>query len=212
MAWTPELRAKYAASSAEKVRLGLKAPPDAHRREKVMRQRLQERLHPALRHVTLEAMFQSAPREPEIVTRRNAMKYVRLLSDGSVKLDTMAKLWDSMGDHRQKQTSLEQLCEKVELGVPEFIGLIAPRAYQMGHTLAKLFVGLAQPELAQVSIAAARNKKDGFKDRQMILQSGGIAPSPKGIQIAVNQTNVTQSELPDFDSQTIDLADTVRGE
>ncbi len=211
MAWNDEMRAKYQERAAEKVRLGL-TPPIKERKKAAMKRRLAERLHPALKHPTIESMFQQSDDEPEIVTKRNAMKYVRLLSDRSPKLRALAEAWDGMGEHRQRTTSLDTLCQKVDLAVPEFLAQVAPRAYEMGHTLAKLFVGLAQPELAQIAIACARDRKTGFKERQMLLQAGGIAPSSKGIQIAVNQTNVTTSELPDFDAQTIDLADCVRGE
>lgn len=206
MAWTPETRAKYTAKYKERVRLGLQPS----QKEK-MKQALAKRLHPALRHPTIESMFQGKKNEPLIDTRRNAIKYVRLLSDGHPKLAALANAWDKMPESKQLRTPLDSLCEKVELPVPEFIALVAPRAYEMGHKLAKLFVGLAQPELAQVAIAAAMDKKSGFKDRQMMLQAGGTAPTPKGIQIAVQQNNqINTSELPDFDNQTLDLVDSAR--
>jgi hypothetical protein len=204
------VRAKYNAIQQEKIRLGLIVP--AYQKNIRKKERMREKLHPVLEKTTIEAMFRGAGKEPVVVTRRKAMQYVRLLSDRHPKLDALAVAWDKMSDSKQRATPLEDLCAQVGLPVTEFIALVAPRAYEMGHKLARLFVGLAQPELAKVSIEAGLDKENGFKDRQMMLQAGGTAPSPKGIQIAVQQTNVSAGELPDFDNQTIDLADTVRGD
>lgn len=210
MAWTPELRKKYNERQKEKLRLGLILSPTQQRAQN--RARMEKLLHPTLRRPTIEAMFQGEKKEPLVVTRHNAMKYVRLLCDKSPKLAALADAWDKLPESKQKTTSLDMLCEKVELPVPEFIALVAPRAYEMGHKLAKLFVGLAQPELARVAIAAAKDKKNGFKDRQMMLQAGGTAPSPQGINVAIQNTQITTTDMPDFDGQTIDLAEAVRGD
>lgn len=142
-----------------------------------------------------------------------AMGYVKLLSDTYSKFEDMAKAWDAMTPAKQKATSLDALCEAVDMPVSEFLARVAPKAREIGSNLAKMFVGMAQPHMVKRSIEAGM-EADGFKDRQLILQSGGTAPSPKGIQI-VNQQNNQQvnsepSALPDFDSQVIDLVATVR--
>lgn len=203
------MRKKYAENRARKVRQGL-AHPNPHKNQYVLarEKRLQQRLHPVLHRISLESLFQEEG-ATILQTRRTVMKYVRYLCDTNPKLDALAVAWDKMGEARQTKTSLEDLCSQVQLPVPELLAAIVPRAWEMGHQLAKLQVGLAQPTLAKIAISAAKDKKSGFRDRQMLMQAGGIAPSPKGIQIAVNQTNVTNG-MPDFDNQTIDLAEAVR--
>jgi hypothetical protein len=142
-----------------------------------------------------------------------AMGYVKLLSDTYSKFEDMAKAWDALTPAKQKATSLDALCEAAGVPVSEFLARVAPKAHEIGSNLAKMFVGMAQPHMVKRSIEAGM-ESDGFRDRQMILQSGGIAPSPKGINVNVQQNNqqnnVSESALPDFDSDCIDLVATVR--
>ena len=90
---------------------------------------------------------------------------------------------------------------------------MAPKAWELGSNLAKLFVGLALPGMVEKAIQYGREEKN-FRDRQLILQSGGVAPTPHRATINVNQNNAQwnagHSTLADFSQDTIELVAAIR--
>src|SRR5215469_2450732 len=115
--------------------------------------------------------------------------------------------------HLNKFPECHELCRRVDLPIKHFIAHVAPQAYELGSNLAKLFTGLALPELVMKAIENRMAAHD-FKDRQMILQAAGVVPSPHGATIHVNQNNAQwnsgNSRLPDFSQDVIELVAAIR--
>jgi len=125
----------------------------------------------------------------------SALAYVaRFLPGGKAGLVELARLsddervqavvadYDSLDKCRRQNTRLEVLCEGHGIAAREFLGAVVSAAFDYSTDLSRLIAALAQP---RVVTAAVRNavRQPGFRDREMLLQSSGFAPTPKGISI-----------------------------
>ena len=214
MPWTPEDRAKYPRKKNKAERLELIRNADVSGRSRVeLAQLLKERKANAALFgtQTLEQSFQCAG-VSTLDARETMVRVAGMLAASNEKLAKIVEIWDGLCTSKKKQTTLDQLCKMVDMQVWEFIGTAGAEAARIGIETARMLVGMAQPQLIQKAIEFGMTP-EGFKDRQLVLQAGGIAPSPKGINIALQQNNqqVSGSQLPDFELDELDIVQAVRG-
>jgi hypothetical protein len=193
--------AKRRKSHKEKLELIRDSINQAERgREELLRLVEEGRVQVGVVRPALDEMFRSDG-ETLCDARLKVICFVRMCADSNRKLGDMVDRWDALSEQKQKKTTLDQLCQVVGLPAAEFIGIFAPRAYDLGFNLSKMFVGMAQPELVKRSIEAAMDTKTGFADRRMLLQAGGTAPSSKG---GFNlQFTIHRSILRSFQTSTV---------
>jgi len=214
MPWTPEDRAKYPRKKKKAERLELIRNSDVSGRSRVeLAQLLKERKANAALFgtQTLEQSFQCAG-VSTLDARETMVRVAGMLAASNEKLAKIVEIWDGLCTSKKKQTTLDQLCKMVDMQVWEFIGTAGAEAARIGIETARMLVGMAQPQLIQKAIEFGMTP-EGFKDRQLVLQAGGIAPSPKGINIALSQTTqqVSGSTLPDFETDELEIIEAVRG-
>src|SRR6185312_7890023 len=130
MPWTPEDRAKYPRrkKKAERLELIRNADPAALARAELC-QLLKDRKVNAFLfgELTLEAAFRGSGTNT-LNSRLVAINLARMMSRDNEKLIGMVKAWDNLPPSLQKKTTLDDLCNLVDLPIPEFIGIVAPEA------------------------------------------------------------------------------------
>lgn len=212
MAWNPEARAKYKPRTKKQLLVAAKAadPSGAARAELSELFRTRKAVASTGYHTTLDEMF-SGLGKTAYDAKCVFMQYVRWSSKDDERLLPLWEAWDKLSEPQRKKRKLEDLCTEAEVSIPDLLAIVTPRAYSIGSNLSKIFVSMAQPMLAQKAISEGMGQS--FKDRQMILQAGGTAPTPHGTTINVQQNNaqVNQSALPDFSETVLDIVDAARG-
>lgn len=214
MAWTAEQRDKYRhKKKADRLALIKSADPKQQAKAELAQLFKERKANAALfGELTLEAAFRGSG-TTAINSRLVAVNLARMMSGDNEKLASVCKAWDNLTALQQKKTTLDDLCALVNLPIPEFIGVVAPEAFRYGINMAKMFVGMAQPNLVKKSIEVALTP-EGVKDREMLFKATGLVPTSKGINIVNSQTNQANggSGMPDFSEEVIDLVAAVRGD
>lgn len=153
--------------------------------------------------------------------KASLLELARLCPHESVK--AIVADWDALAPSKRNTTRVESLCEARELDPWDFYGLVAAAAGRVHCDVAKMMLAVELPRVTARSIREA-NTRNGFKDREMLMQAAGIAPA-RGGGVHVN-TNVAASAkaaavtvapeqmrgLPAFEVDAMDMAEAVRSE
>lgn len=150
------------------------------------------------------------------------LEYARLSVNEKVK--ALLALWDGMNLKTKKDTSIESLCDRVELPPVDLLKEVTGLAYEYNTDLSNFIAAVAQPRVVEAGIKKAL-KMDGVDDRRMLHQHSGFIPTPKGpsINIGVNASaqaaaaakNTVQGDesgLPDFETDVSRTVGVIRGD
>jgi hypothetical protein len=124
--------------------------------------------------------------------------------------------WDGMTPSAKRLTRIETLCAAHQIDPIHFFSVVNEAAMKFRDNALLMIASMSSPALLEKSVEYGM-EKEGFKDRQAILQHAGIFPSPQGTRINILNQNsakaAAQSEanvdrgLPSFERSISDLED-----
>jgi hypothetical protein len=124
--------------------------------------------------------------------------------------------WQKLSTHGKRVTKVEDLCAARQIDPFHFLAVVNEAAMKFRDNALLLIASMNAPILLEKS-AQYGMQKDGFKDRQAILQHAGIFPSPQGTRINILNQNsakaASQSEanvdrgLPTFERSISEMED-----
>lgn len=83
------------------------------------------------------------------------------------------------------------LLDEIEMSARDFVGLVTRCMYDFNLTIAKAHFSSRYADLMRASMDRAINDPSATREREMHLQAAGHVPTSKGIQIAMQQNNVS---------------------
>lgn len=100
--------------------------------------------------------------------------------------------WDELGG--KENVTPEEIAEAAGMTMGHMIGVIAEAAYDNSVAVSRLIEALNLEEIMDRAVKEAK-KPDGFKDREKILQSAGLYPTPSGATFINQNNSVTSASL-----------------
>lgn len=89
---------------------------------------------------------------------------------------------------------LEAFCVAASVNPNSILDAIVKSIARVKALSAAVNLSVAQPEIVDVNIQAARDIENGYNDRRLFMQTSGLMPMPKGSKTVVNvQTTATAS-------------------
>jgi hypothetical protein len=132
------------------------------------------------------------------------------------KFQMFVHKWDEATMTERRYISLEDLCAAGDIPLSEIFGEVAKVAFQQAVDVSAYIAAVELPNVVAASVRHA--KKNSFFDRQMLMQGAGVAPTPKGTTINMNQSNSNNAQsatvergLPVFEDDSATISRAVRG-
>lgn len=143
-----------------------------------------------------------------------AISLTRLGSHTSPEFAEFIRLYDELTPVEQGEPGLlERLCLCIGLHPSDYFGRLASLAYKRNFDVAHFAAAVSAPLVVE-KMAKYAQQKDGFKDRQLLLQVTGHAQ--RGPLVQVNQTSDNRSVTvngggPSFEELTAKVSELIRG-
>jgi hypothetical protein len=144
------------------------------------------------------------------------MELARLSPQIEPGLAVIVEDWDKLHPTRRKQINIEELCAAHDVDPIHFISIVAEAAMRFKDNATLMISSMHSPALLEKSIQFGM-KKDGWKDRQAVLQGAGVFPSPQGTRISILNQNSAKAAaaaevnvergLPTFERSIADMED-----
>lgn len=152
--------------------------------------------------------------------KRTFIEYARLLVETDPRFAVMLDIWDESKPGDQDRLSLEGLARAADISPGELLGKVTQVAYEHNTNLANYMASVHQPDIVEHTINRALTD-DGFKDRKLILESLGFAPTPKGPSILIQNKISAQASAGDggkgnmglvpFEDDVMEISPAARG-
>jgi hypothetical protein len=98
------------------------------------------------------------------------------------------RAYDSLTDLEKLATPVEDIAYACGIGSLRLTEVAQTAMFLSGQLQYKLLMASAMPKVVRKSLEMAQTSK-GLHDREMMLKSGGILPTPKGTQIAIQNVH-----------------------
>jgi hypothetical protein len=142
------------------------------------------------------------------------MELARLAPQIEPELAVLIEEWDRLTPTGKRTNRIEDLCAAHQIDPCHFFSVVNEAAMRFRDNATLMLSSMHAPALLEKSIEFGM-EKDGFKDRQAVLQGAGVFPSPQGTRINILNNNsakaAAQAEanvqrgLPSFEASMSDL-------
>jgi hypothetical protein len=143
-----------------------------------------------------------------------AIALTRLGSHNDNQFLEFLKIYDELTPVEQGEPGLlERLCLCVGLHPSDYFGRLASLAYKRNFDVAHFAAAAAAPLVVE-KMSKYAQQKEGFKDRQLLLQVTGHATRGPLVQVNQNSDNRSisvTSQGPSFEELTAKVSELVRG-
>jgi hypothetical protein len=112
--------------------------------------------------------------------------------DDNSEAARLLQAWDELGG--KKDVTPEEIAEAAGMTPGHMVGVIAEAAYDNSIHVARLIEALNLEDIMNRAVKEAK-KPDGYKDREKILQSAGLYPTPSGATFINNPTAIAGASL-----------------
>lgn len=142
------------------------------------------------------------------------MEIAKLAPQIEPELAVVLEDWESLSTSGKLRSCIEDLCSARNIDPWHFFSVVNEAAMKFRENATLMIASMNAPGLLEKSVEYGM-QKDGFKDRQAVLQSAGVFPSPQGTRISILNQNsaraAAQSDanvergLPSFERSILDM-------
>lgn len=155
------------------------------------------------------------------LTAFGILKHIAMRDSASEEAKLMASWEETHAVHGEKTTP-EMIAAGAGITESHMLGIITEACHAMKVNVAKLIAALNMDEVMERAVKEAR-KPTGFKDRERLLQSVGLYPTPAGVTINNSPTAIAAARaaasgaiesadgLDEFERDTMDSTSFLRG-
>lgn len=128
-----------------------------------------------------------------------ALEYLQTAADaGSASADAFMQQWNQLSVQDRKQISWEVVCARAGLKPEDVTGIVIWQATRHASNIARLRAATTLPEVVETSLTEAR-KSEGFRDRQLILESQKFVERTPSVVIDQSSTTEQHLHLPSLE-------------
>jgi hypothetical protein len=137
------------------------------------------------------------------------------------KVQAVWHQWSQLQAKDRAKVVIETLCRNVDLAPADFLGEITRVGFTANMDISKLIAVMGQPEAVAAMVKNAKDRKNGFRDRELLFQTTGLVQKGSGptFNVSANATAKTQTAvvldenargLPSFEETVLKATKAVR--
>jgi hypothetical protein len=134
--------------------------------------------------------------------------------------------WNELTPSRRKSVTPEEICDMIGVSSGRMFGLFCEASLEVEGLASQLVLSLSHRNLVHTSLKFAL-RRDGFKDRELLMKSSGFLPTARGSSISLNASSSANAlsanqappastrgdeNLASMEDDTLELTDIIRGQ
>jgi hypothetical protein len=126
--------------------------------------------------------------------------------------------WNTLTDKQRKAITPEKLCERAGISPGRLLVLVEESARERNQITSSIVRSMNATTVVHKAVSYAK-RKEGFKDREMLLKSSGFVPMPSGTHITNTAVSNSKSgavvgrldeSLEEMEEDTLEFTEIVR--